>query len=105
MNEKKARVIVRERSGGLCEIDQCGPATDWHHRKNRSQGGRWTPANGLHLAAPCHRRVTEHPLEACGNGWSVLSWQDPATVPVRLWHGTYYLTDTGGLEPHQKEAS
>lgn len=99
MNERRSRAILKERSGSVCEIDGCGVATDWHHRKNRSQGGLWTPANGLHLAAPCHRWVTENPLAAVGHGWSVLSWQDPLDVPVRLHYGLHKLTDDGGVIP------
>lgn len=84
MNEKKARQIVRERSGGVCERCFAVPAAEWHHRKNRSQLGRWTPANGLHLCSPCHRWITEHPRAAYGCGWAVKSVYDPAEVPVLI---------------------
>lgn len=82
--EREARRIVTERSGGVCEMCQVRPATDWHHRKNRSQGGSWSASNGLHLCSPDHRWVTEHPAAAVAHGWSVRSWMDPAEVPVTV---------------------
>lgn len=64
MNEGLARRIVYARSGGLCEprIPDAGcrhTGAQWHHRKRRSQGGRWTPSNGLHICLPCHDYVTD----------------------------------------------
>lgn len=82
--EMAARRLVTERSRGVCEICQVRPATDWHHRKNRSQGGEWAASNGLHLCSSDHRWVTEHPAAAVAHGWSVRSWMDPAEVPVTV---------------------
>lgn len=93
--EHRARRLVRARSGGRCEI--CGEreATQWHHRKNRSQGGRWDVVNGLDLCAWCHGRVTDTRTQYYLLGWCVERDIDPALVPVQLWHGLYLLTAAG----------
>lgn len=88
----KARELVRTRSGGFCEIHMVGCfnlATDWHHRKLRSQGGRWEAVNGLHACRFCHEAVTNtrgHRKEYEANGWLVPRSGDPAAVEVLLWH-------------------
>jgi hypothetical protein len=99
VNERRARRIVYARSGGWCEVCGGRGATQWHHRKNRSQGGKWTAANGLHLCAPCHTHITHHPIAARDNGWSVLSGHDPAASRVRLAHrpGWCLLSDAGDV--------
>jgi hypothetical protein len=93
--EATTRRLVKERSQGRCE--KCGqPAAQMHHRKNRSQGGRWEPSNTLHLCLLCHLWCTEHPLLACSEGWSVRSYMTPRTVVVTLFGGRrVYLTDAG----------
>ena len=90
------------RSGGVCE--RCGQlrATDPHHRNGRRAGGTTNPdinnlSNLLHLCRQCHTWVTQNPLAAVGHGWSVLSWQHPADVPVLLHYGLHKLTDDGGV--------
>ena len=98
MSEQRARRLVSGRSGGVCEVCAGARATEWHHRCNRSQGGRWTAANGLHLCSECHRWITEHPDAAAeaGRGWVVRSWQDPLTVPARIGlFGLVLLDDCG----------
>lgn len=84
MNEKRARQALRARSGGVCEMCGSRPATDAHHRKNRSQGGLWSPENLLHLCHQHHMHVTTHPAIARENGWSVSAYRDPAVEPVWL---------------------
>lgn len=102
--ESRARKLVYARSLGMCEIrlDGCTQlASDWHHRQNRSQLGKWTASNGLHLCRNCHAKVTD----TKGNrrfyeqrGWIVRSGLDPATVPVVLWPcGLVYLQDDGSI--------
>lgn len=68
-----------ERSGTLCE--RCGShGGEMHHRKNRSQGGKWTPANIVRLCGDCHRHLTVTPLDE--DGWCLDRNDDPATIPV-----------------------
>ncbi len=94
--EAQARRLVAERSGGICEICSAARATDWHHRKNRSQGGGWHAANGLHLCRPCHRTVTDTQEDFYELGWLVKSWQDSLNTPVSLAaHGFVLLDDEG----------
>lgn len=97
--ETTARQLVAFRSTGICEVCGTSWATDWHHRRNRSAGGPWAASNGLHLCRPCHATITTHPAEAVAAGWTVPSWGDWATTPVRLWSGTVVLDDVGGSTP------
>lgn len=103
IGEAHARATVRERSGGRCEVANravcTGRAAEWSHRKNRSQGGRWTPANGLDACSPCHLWITEHPVGAREKGWNVSREADPLRVPVWTVHGLVVLDDVGGLTP------
>ena len=94
--EKEARRLVAERSGGICEICSQARATDWHHRRNRSQGGTWVAANGLHLCRPCHRMVTETRTDFYDLGWLVRSWEDEQSIPVSTANGWVLLDDQGG---------
>lgn len=108
--EKDGREVVKQRSlvgeVRMCEITipgVCtGRATDFHHRKNRSQGGTWEPVNGLAACRRCHSTVTDTRAEYYANGWCVESHQDPAEIPV-LYRGRWgRLTDDGGLTPVEK---
>jgi hypothetical protein len=95
--EAYARRTVAARSGGVCERCDAARAAHWHHRQNRSQGGRWEPANGLHLCARCHHYVTVNPAASEAPGWTVPRGLDPAAVAVRLaLHGLVLLTPDGG---------
>lgn len=100
-SEQKARRLVAERSGGLCEICALATAREWHHRKNRSQGGRWEAGNGMHLCRADHAYVTEHPAEAARNGWTVRSFE-PCSVPVVRRGKWVRFDDEGGFEPVEK---
>ena len=44
--------IVAERSGGMCERCLVVPATEIHHRRYLSRGGKHNLANLLHLCNP-----------------------------------------------------
>lgn len=101
VSEESARRIVYERAGGKCEL--CGRrATEYSHRKARSQGGKWSPTNALHLCHGCHAYCHAHPEEAYEQGWFVRSTGDPAAVPVRvtMWAGVVLclLSDWGGYD-------
>lgn len=89
--ENRARILVYGRSGGECEARApkvcIRRATEWHHRRNRSQQGLWTPDNGLHLCQRCHLLVTNtngNRAEYERLGWIVPSWRDPART--RVWY-------------------
>lgn len=100
--EGKTRTAVRARSDSWCE--RCGlkHATDMHHRKNRSQSGKWHPANIVHLCALCHVEITAHPTDSQNTGFTVLSHQDPAEIPV-LYRGAWvFVDDRGNLQPVEK---
>lgn len=98
MNEARARGIVAERSGGVCEVCGSARATNMHHRLNRSQGGTWAPSNLLHLCGSgttgCHGFITCNPAAAGHSGAALQSHQDPATTPVQL------ITWLGGVRPY-----
>ena len=84
MTEAKARLLVYGRSNGVCERCDRARGQEWQHRKNRSQGGLWTPENGLHLCSPCHRYVTVNPAESKIHGWTVPRDEEPLAVSVSL---------------------
>ena len=104
-DERLARRLVRERSGGDCEVripGVClGQATNFMHRRGRGQGGPWTASNGLHGcgsgSAGCHGWITAHPAQSWRNGWYVKSWQNWASTPVALGyrHNPAILLDDG----------
>jgi hypothetical protein len=99
VSEEEARRIVYERSGRVCEL--CGGhASEYSHRKARSQGGKWSPTNALHLCHNCHAYCHAHPEEAYQQGWFVRSHDDPAEQPVHITNwlgiGWYKLQDWGG---------
>jgi len=98
ITETDGRRLVVERSGGMCELVCRSAAREWHHRKNRSQGGDWSASNGLHLCSEHHRYITENPDEACDKGWSVRSYADPRNTPVQeSRYGWVLLSDDGGI--------
>lgn len=99
-SQSEGRTLVYARSGRVCEIqveDVCtGRASQWHHRKDRTQGGTWHASNGLDVCPPCHRFVTEDRGDATkGPGWAVEPWRDPLAVPV-LRRGLWVWLDNDG---------
>lgn len=104
--EREARRLLLARSGGTCEMCGRAPASDAHHRVNRSQGGRWEIANLLHLCHAHHMQVTVNPAVAVGRGWSVRSTSDPASTPVWLaGRGWSYLRPDGSVAPFERKAA
>ena len=93
------RELLRARSMGVCELCGAARATNFHHRKNRSQGGGNDLSNAMHLCGSgttgCHGLVTEHPLAAFDNGWSVRSFGTPAETPVKIQGQWVLLADDG----------
>lgn len=104
--ERPARKLLAARSGGICEMDGRNPATDAHHRKNRSQSGRWEITNLLHLCHEHHMHVTVNPALARERGWSVSGTQNPATAPVWIaGRGWTYLRADGSYAPVERTAA
>lgn len=99
------RRTVMDRSCGFCE--GCGkrPVSDIHHRKYKSRGGGHEVENLLALCggpggmaggnhSGCHGIA--HSAEGHELGWSVHSWDDPGSKPVKhARYGVVYLTPTG----------
>lgn len=102
MNEKTARRIVNERADGFCE--RCGRyGTTIHHRKKRSQLGRWSPQNCValcgHGTTGCHGFAEHHPNAAHAEGFHVRPWEDETQIPIRHCTGRRVLLDeVGGYE-------
>ena len=98
MNETECRQAVAERSLGLCE--KCGQqrGAEMHHRKNRSQGGKWTPANIIRLCHDCHSFVTINPDKGRSGGWCIQRHEDPEAVPVNMAGQWLLLLDDTTVE-------
>lgn len=109
MNETECRALVRERSGGMCEMrikDVCrGPGESMHHRNKVGQGGLWTPSNIVHACGDgtrgCHGWVEANPASAKKRGLWLYRGQNPLQTPAMLvfrgMPGTYLLDDDGSL--------
>lgn len=103
-NERLARRIVKERSGGDCEVlipgVHIGGNPNYQHRKNKGQGGKYSGSNGLAACGSgttgCHGYIHAHPAESYANGWSVRSTLDPAEVPVLIRQSFWALLDDEG---------
>lgn len=93
-DEKSTRLAVHGRSGGICEYCLSRRATDMHHRVSRGVGGKWHPANIVHLCRFCHGDATNMPAWAYNNGICLRRTQDPGGVPMIQRSGELlYLTD------------
>jgi len=93
----KAKQLIRERSGSICEGCAKVRASHFHHRLYKSRLGRGNVANGLHLCVGCHGLA--HTLFGEQQGWSIRSYGDPLKVPVsHAVHGLVTFDDDGGFE-------
>lgn len=93
--ERSTREAVWPRSGGVCEYCRSARAQEMHHRKSRGVGGRWSPANILHLCSRCHHRFTnEARVEGYERGVLLRRNQEPQEVAVRTLDDTVlWLSD------------
>ena len=97
---ERVKKLVRQRSGGICEGCGTALATEFHHRKYKSRGGKDTTANCLHLCGwgnhtGCHGLAhSANPPE----GWAVHSWDIPTIAPAALARGRVILHDDGTEE-------
>jgi hypothetical protein len=98
--ERHTRKILRERSGGICEVCGHAPAESVHHRKKA--GREWTPSNTLHTCGDgvrgCHGHIEANPNAAKEQGWWLIPIQVPARTPVWLaGRGFVFLSDSGDI--------
>lgn len=96
------RLLVAERSGGLCEAGM-GRADDMSHRTSRGRGGPWHWANVLHLSRRVHDLAHRHPARAYALGWFTPTRADPRRIPVwlaRPWPGWWLIEDADDGGPH-----
>ena len=97
----KVSKLIETRSGGLCEGCGVREASEKHHRKFKSRGGKNELVNALHLCGwgnhtGCHGEAHTDP-ERTVDGWSVNSWDDPRSKPV-LYRGRWvFLLPDGGV--------
>lgn len=102
--ERRARKLLKARSGGICEAHGNHPATDASHRVARSQGGEWAVHNLLHLCHEAHMWCHSYPLQARALGWMLQRHEDPAEVPAYLLeHGLTRLLPDGTTQPLQRD--
>lgn len=111
MSETAARLVIRERSGGRCEMQitsRCrGRAESAAHRVRRGQGGLWVPSNLLDACGDgttgCHGWMGSKPTWAKAAGLEVPGYvTEPGLVPAWIaphgWaRGWWHLTDDGCL--------
>lgn len=110
-----AVAVVKERSGGVCEIqlEGCwGRATERSHRLARGMGGRKgaakaasdRPSDLLDSCVWCHLVITRHPWRVRANfhGWVLTHAQEPTACKV-LRHGVWaFLDDAGGVQRYDE---
>lgn len=106
-SETKARRIVAERSGGVCELDGFRPAESLSHRIAVARGGTWAPSGLVHTCGDgvrgCHGWLEANPTYAGEGRWQIrrLHRANPLDIPVYLrprdseW-GWHLLDDAGG---------
>lgn len=107
----KVRAALRQRSGGVCEIQAggCeGRATEASHRLGVKMGGRHGAAAArhhvlsqmLHACRGCHHSVIHaYPAAAYWRGWMLREHENPRAVPV-LYRGVWSLLDDSGGVTH-----
>jgi hypothetical protein len=95
--------IIDARAHGRCE--RCGIVTTLaqrHHRKPRGMGGTRdpainSPANGLRVCLKCHNFLERMERGAAYvYGWLVYRMDNPATVPIKMWDGRWYVLNDDG---------
>lgn len=112
-DEQTTRPAVHGRSQGVCEFCRRHRATDMHHRISRGVGGKWHPANIIHICRDCHLRATNPKTSdpsdwAYANGLCLRSTDgDPSLHAVLTPFGALWLSDeiTRGPEPRTRRGT
>ena len=112
-SQARARRLVRERSGGICEVCGVNRATNYQHRKGKahcSPEEMWAVSNGLDVCghgnvSGCHGLIHQNPTGAVKNGWTVNSWADPKSTPVFRMSKLVFLDDEGGFDPVEERVA
>jgi 5-methylcytosine-specific restriction endonuclease McrA len=89
-DERSTRAAVPGRSGGSCEYCALARAQDMAHRRATGVGGRWSPANVLHLCRRCHRRAHDYPQWAHAVGLRLKQGENPEKRLVTRENGTAF---------------
>lgn len=101
MTERRCRQLVYQRAEELCERCCRGGTLSVHHRKKRSQGGKWAPENCVLVCGTgvqgCHGWFEHNPDAAHVEGFHVRPWEQPHEMPVywRLSKWVLLLNDGG----------
>lgn len=91
--DKRNYKLVPERSGGVCEYCHMAEATQIHHRKYRSRGGKHRAQNLIHLCLRCHNLAHS---AAPPYGLALHGWEDEGT-PYRDIGGVLFHFTADGL--------
>ena len=94
--------LVRERSGGLCERCLVYPASEIHHRRFLSRGGKHNVANLLHLCGfgntgGCHGEA--HTGVGAEVGTAISAWNihhESEIAFIDLLGRKWVIDDAGG---------
>lgn len=95
---------VRERSGGMCERCLVRPATEIHHRRYLSRGGKHNLANLIHLCGRgnidgCHGEAHTGIGAEVGTAISMHNPRPESAIALTdLLGRTWWLDDLGGKE-------
>lgn len=101
-DEPSTRAACKGRSMGVCEYCRERPAEEMHHRISRGVGGKWHPANIIHLCPLCHAFCDGNTrAEAMRVGLVLHSAETPEWVPVNTPFGDLWLTDAVTGEPSE----
>lgn len=93
--------MVRDRSGGMCERCLVRPATEIHHRRYLSRGGKHNVANLLHLCGHgnydgCHGEAHSGIGAEVGSAISMHNKRHESEIAFTdLLGRSYYLLDDG----------
>lgn len=99
----RVRQIIHDRAEGVCEamlpeVCRGSQGLQWHHRKNRSQGGMGDPENCLLVCLWCHEHIGHNPRVSYEKGWLVKMSKDPGDVHVTYRGRVVLLDRVGGYE-------